>query len=140
VEFGAMGGTSAAISLHKMISEKFGFRGEFQICESLSMCAQDRTVQADIDEAYMCGSKAVELAVQGSTGLMVTLERVPGDIYRSTTATVPLKDVAVRAKPMPDDYINDEGNFVTEKFIEYAKPLVGELPEYVRLEDIDFKM
>jgi 6-phosphofructokinase 1 len=140
VEFGAMGGTSAAISLHKMIADEFGFRGEFQITESLPMCAQDRAVQTDIDEACMCGRKAVELAAGGSTGLMVTLERESGLEYKSTTSTAPLKDVAVRAKPMPDEFINDEGNFITEKFIEYAKPLVGEMPEYVRLEDIDFKM
>jgi 6-phosphofructokinase 1 len=29
---------------------------------------------------------------------------------------------------MPDEFINEEGNGVTEAFIEYAMPLVGELP------------
>ncbi|MHC5115639.1 MAG: diphosphate--fructose-6-phosphate 1-phosphotransferase [Planctomycetota bacterium] len=62
VEFGAMGGTSAALTLHKMIADEFGFRGEFQITESLPMCAADRAVRLDIDEAYLCGQKAVELA------------------------------------------------------------------------------
>ncbi|MCJ7693314.1 MAG: diphosphate--fructose-6-phosphate 1-phosphotransferase, partial [Sedimentisphaerales bacterium] len=59
IEFGAMGGTSAAMALHRMISDEFGFRGEFQITESLPMCAADRAVQVDIDEAYMCGRQAV---------------------------------------------------------------------------------
>ena len=140
VEFGAMGGTSAAISLHKMISEEFGFRGEFQVTESLPMCGQDRAVQSDIDEACMCGEKAVELAAEGTTGVMVTLERAEGDEYKAITSTAPLKDVAVRAKPMPDDFINEEGNFVSDKFIEYAKPLVGDLPEYVRLANIKFEI
>lgn len=112
VEFGAMGGTSAAMALHRMISDEFGFRGEFQITESLPMCAADRAVQQDIDEAFMAGQKAVELAAEGKTGVMVTLEREPGDSYVCTTGTAPLSDVAVRAKPMPDEYINAEGNFV----------------------------
>ena len=42
VEFGAMGGTSAAMMLHRMIHATFGWRGEFQVCESLQMCAADR--------------------------------------------------------------------------------------------------
>ncbi|AQT69222.1 6-phosphofructokinase 1 [Anaerohalosphaera lusitana] len=133
VEFGAMGGTSVAVQLHKMISEKFGWRGEFQITESLPMSAADRAAQLDIDEAFMAGENAVRLAEQGQSGVMVSLERVPGDTYDCTTGTAPLSEVAVRAKPMPDEFINDEGNFITDAFIEYAKPLLGEMPDYVRL-------
>ena len=133
VEFGAMGGTSAALALHKMISDTFGFRGEFQITESLPMCAADRTVAVDIEEACMCGQKAVQLAAEGTTGVMVTLERQAGPEYVCSTGTAPLNDVAVRAKPMPDDYINAEGNFVTEKFFDYLKPLIGPMPDYVAL-------
>jgi 6-phosphofructokinase 1 len=133
VEFGAMGGTSAALTLHKMIADEFGFRGEFQITESLPMCAADRAVRLDIDEAYLCGQKAVELAAAGTTGVMVTLERQPGDGYTCGTGTAPLNEVAVRAKPMPDEFINAEGNFITEAFLDYLKPLVGPMPEYVEL-------
>jgi hypothetical protein len=35
---------------------------------------------------------------------------------------------------MPDDFINERGNFVTEKLIEYMTPLVTDIPEYVELE------
>ncbi len=133
VEFGAMGGTSAAMSLHRMISEEFGFRGEFQVTESLPMCAADRVVQQDIDEAYLCGQKAIEQAAAGITGVMITLVRESGKAYVCTTGTVPLTDVAVKAKPMPDAYINAEGNFVTEAFYDYLQPLIGEMPKFVAL-------
>ena len=33
-EFGAMGGASVALSLHRIITDEFGYRGEFQITES----------------------------------------------------------------------------------------------------------
>jgi 6-phosphofructokinase 1 len=133
VEFGAMGGTSAAMMLHQMIHQEFGFRGEFQVTESLPMCGADRAVQLDIDEAYMCGKQAVKLASEGKTGLMVTLVREPGNVYRCTTGTVALKDVAVHARPMPDEFINAEGNFVTQACLDYIRPLVGELPNYTKL-------
>lgn len=132
-EFGAMGGTSAAIVLHRIISDEFGFRGEFQIPESLPMCAADRAVQLDMEEAEMCGRKAVELAVGGISGVMVTLERKPGIEYACTTGTVSLKEVAVRAKPLPDKYIDKEGYFITDQFLDYMKPLIGPLPEYTKL-------
>jgi 6-phosphofructokinase 1 len=46
VEFGAMGGTSAAMMLHRMLSNTFGWRGEFQVTESLQMSAADRAGEA----------------------------------------------------------------------------------------------
>lgn len=130
IEYGAMGGTSVAIVLHRMISEEFGFRGEFQITESLPMSAADRVVQIDRDEAYLCGRRAVELSSEGVSGVMVTIVRESSEPYRITTGTIALDDVAAKAKPMPDEFINDEGNFVTDKFIEYIRPLIGEIPEY----------
>ncbi len=75
VEFGAMGGTSAAMVLHRIISNEFGWRGEFQVTESLQMCAADRAVPLDFEEAYLCGRTAVDRALAGRNGEMVTLER-----------------------------------------------------------------
>jgi 6-phosphofructokinase 1 len=45
-----------------------------------------------------------------------------------------LVEVATKAKPMPNEFINDEGNFVTDKFRDYISPLIGELPRYANLE------
>lgn len=133
VEFGAMGGTSAAMALHQMIADEFGFRGEFQVTESLPMCAADRAVPQDIDEAYMCGQQAVALAAEGTSGVMVTLVRSSNAPYECITGTAPLSEVAIEAKPMPDEYINAEGNFVTDAFMDYIRPLIGEMPQYIKL-------
>jgi 6-phosphofructokinase 1 len=135
VEFGAMGGTSAAMVLHRMLSNAFGWRGEFQVPESLQMAAADRAVKLDVDEAYGAGREAVRLATSGQGGVMVTLERASkrGQPYKSRFGTIPLKQVAVNARPMDDKYIDDEKLFVTRAFHDYAAPLVGELPEYASL-------
>lgn len=133
-EFGAMGGASVALNLHTLLRTAFGWRGEFQITESLIMCAHDRALAQDITEAYRCGVEAVKLAQQGESGYMVTMCRVSDQPYRITFGKARLTDVAVRAKPMPRDFINKEGNFVSGKFLRYVTPLIGALPEYVELE------
>jgi 6-phosphofructokinase 1 len=133
VEFGAMGGTSAAMMLHRMLASAFGWRGEFQVTESLQMCAADRAVKRDIDEAYACGREAVKLATHGQGGVMVTIERAKGPKYRAEFGTISLSKVAINARPMDDKYIDKGGMFVTPAFYKYAQPLVGDLPEYARL-------
>lgn len=130
IEYGAMGGTSAAINIHQMLSKTFGWRGEFQITESLPMCAIDRAVKLDLNEAYLCGKTATELAAKGQSGVMVTLVHCGSKPYCCTTGTIPLQDVAVRAKPMSDGLINKAGNFPSQKFMDYLRPLVGELPQF----------
>jgi ATP-dependent phosphofructokinase / diphosphate-dependent phosphofructokinase len=135
-EFGAMGGASVATSLHRMITDEFGYRGEFQITESLIMCDFVRASLVDLEEAYQCGVEAVRLASRDETGVMVSIRRVSNDPYAIEFGKVPLKEVAVSAKPMPLEYFNPEGNHVSSKFLEYMKPLAGDLPEFVRLEKI----
>ena len=135
VEFGAMGGTSAAMMLHSMISNTFGWRGEFQVTESLQMCAADRAVKRDIDEAHGCGRQAVKLGIKGVGGVMVTLVRKskPGQPYKCGYGTIDLAKVANHERPMPANYITRNGMFVTKAFLDYARPLVGPVPRYASL-------
>ncbi|MDO4574082.1 MAG: 6-phosphofructokinase [Planctomycetia bacterium] len=133
-EFGAMGGTSAAMVLHQLLTKTFGWRGEFQVTESLQMCAADRAMPNDIQEAWACGKRAVELAVEGNSGVMVTIQRDSNVPYAWSLGTAPLKEVALGEKPMPDAFICPDRYFVTDACLEYLRPLVGELPEYVRLD------
>lgn len=139
IEFGAMGGGSAALNLHKIINQETKYRGEFQITESLSMCAIDRASKVDLEEAYACGVKAIKLTEEGASGIMISIHRVSSSPYKVKLKTVSLDEVAVHIKPMDDKYINALGNFVTNEYIEYIKPLVGELPRYSELNFIKHK-
>ena len=65
---------------------------------------------------------------------MITLERQKGKEYKCFTGSVALSDVAVRAKHIPDEFISKNGFYVTDAFLDYIRPLIGEMPEYVRLE------
>ncbi|MCK9523458.1 MAG: diphosphate--fructose-6-phosphate 1-phosphotransferase [Proteobacteria bacterium] len=134
VEFGAMGGSSVALEIHKIIREKFGWRGEFQITESLPMCCEDRASKVDKKEAARCGREAVALAKKGVTGVMVSMIREKGPEYKIKYGTAPLQDVAIAAKPMPKDMFEKNGMMVNKKFIKYASPLVGALPVFHTLD------
>lgn len=99
----------------------------------------------DRDEAYMCGQAAVQAALAGENGKMVTLVRQgtgPND-YRCTTGLAELSKVANGEKKVPREYLNQRGNHITQAMRDYVTPLLrGEvpieigpdgLPVYVRL-------
>ncbi|MDZ7636156.1 MAG: diphosphate--fructose-6-phosphate 1-phosphotransferase [Bacteroidales bacterium] len=135
-EFGAMGGASVGMTLHRMISSEMGVRGEFQITESLIMSDFVRSLPLDLDEAYRCGVEAVRLAERGESGFMVSIDRTSDDPYEMTFGKVPLSEVAIAARPMPAEYFNAAGNFVSDAFMRYMRPLTGDLPDFVKLKKI----
>jgi 6-phosphofructokinase 1 len=79
-------------------------------------------------EARECGRKAVEYAMAGAGAGSVAIKRLKGKGYRVSYFRAELKDVARRIKDLPRSFINKAGNGVTKSFIDYAMPLVGELP------------
>jgi len=133
-EFGAMGGASVGMNVHRILREATGWRGEFQITESLNMCAIDRAIPADLNEAYQCGMEAVKMAEQGISGVMVSIQRENTNPYKVSFSSIPLDEVAIRAKSMDRNMINPRGNDITDKGLAYLRPLIGELPVYVQLE------
>ena len=100
-EFGAMGGASVGYKPSQDDYREFGYRGEFQITESLIMSDFVRASAVDLEEAYQCGVEAVKLAEKGESGVMVSIKRISNNPYTIEFGKVPLKEVAVSAKPMP---------------------------------------
>ena len=81
----------------------------------------------DADEAEMVGRKAVSEAVERDIDGSIALRADRSSDYRSWAELISLDAVAGRERVMPSEYINEEGNGVTPLFLEYARPLVGEL-------------
>ncbi len=80
----------------------------------------------DLDEAYSVGSKAVELAATGQSGYMATILRDPGTVYHVRYDKVPLAEVANSERAFPEHWISEDRCDVTDEFVAYARPLVGE--------------
>jgi len=83
----------------------------------------------DVDEARRCGREAVKLAMEQDNGSVAIRRTGNGKDYAVELFRTELKNVAEKTKSMPDEFINAEGNGITDAFIEYALPLTGELPE-----------
>lgn len=126
--------------LCSIIADNLEIKARFDKPGTIQRMSKRCVSVTDEQEAYLAGKMAVRKAVEGTSGYMITLVRESSEPYVCSTGLAPLEEVALSEKPIPDDYINEEGNFVTDKFIEYAKPLIGEpLPEYVRLEKVPAK-
>jgi ATP-dependent phosphofructokinase / diphosphate-dependent phosphofructokinase len=97
-----------------------------------SFASQQSSV--DREEAYQVGRRAVRAAIDGFTGQMVTILRTSGVEYLATYGMSPLDQIANREHCVPSEYINAQGNGVTDGYIRYARPLIGgPLIHYARL-------
>jgi 6-phosphofructokinase 1 len=125
---------SPAAYLVQEVQGRLGLRARFDKPGTLQRMSMALASRTDLDEAYMAGRAGVKHALDGESGSMVTLVREPGSRYDCSTGLAPLADVANTVKLMPPEFVNAEKNFVTQAFIDYALPLIGdELPRYARL-------
>ena len=90
--------------------------------------------ETDRDEAERCGRAAVDAVTAGESGKMVALRRIPGDTYRCETFLVDIQQVMMTERKLPEEFINAEGNGITEAFKEWCRPLLGSpLPKLMDL-------
>jgi 6-phosphofructokinase 1 len=86
----------------------------------------------DAREARKAGEHAVKLAAKGHASGSVAIHREPGKEYGVKFKRVELSDVAAKTRHMPAEFISGTSG-VSRAFLAYARPLVGELPEMVRI-------
>ena len=82
----------------------------------------------DAKEARQCGRMAVKFAMKETSGSVAIKRLATGKDYKVELFCTELSNVAGGSKSMPDEFINSEGNGVTEAFVEYAMPLTGGVP------------
>jgi 6-phosphofructokinase 1 len=89
--------------------------------------------EVDAREARGVGRFAAELAASGNVDGSIAIKRTsaPGEQYTSEFVRVELSDVAAKTRHMPEEFL-DGHNDVSKAFLEYATPLVGELPTFER--------
>lgn len=83
----------------------------------------------DVDEARRCGREAVKYSLSQQSGSVAMKRLGQGKDYAVELFRTDLSNVAEHTKPLLDEYINANGNGVTDAFREYAMPLTGGLPQ-----------
>ena len=91
---------------------------------TLQRSASHMASRVDVDEAFMVGGAAVKAADEGDTGKMVVIDRVSDDPYMSAAGIYDVHRIANNEKLVPRNWVNKEGNYVTEEFVNYIEPLI----------------
>ncbi len=94
----------------------------------MQRCASHVASKTDIDEAERVGIAAVEAAMAGMTGKVMTFERVNEAPYTVAINATDAGNIANQVKYFPKEWINDAKNNVTDEAVKYVLPLIqGEL-------------
>ena len=119
-------------ALEELVKEKLGCKVRSIELNLPQRCAAHLASKTDITESVGVGMSAVEAAIKGKTGVMMTIYRADDEIYSVYFDSADISGIANGVKQVPREYINSEGNGITEDCIKYLAPLIlGEVfPEY----------
>lgn len=118
----ALSGTAKV--LEGLVKEKIGCKVRSIELNLMQRCAAHLASANDLSESKMLGMTAADRALEGVSGQMATILRVQDEPYRVKYSTADISKVANYEKKVPDEWINAEGNDVTEEMLNYLRPLV----------------
>lgn len=90
----------------------------------MQRCSSHVSSKTDIEESEQIGTAAVYAALNGLSGRVMVFERVSNNPYTVCINNVDAADVANKVRYFPPEWINAQGNDVTEKAVEYILPLI----------------
>lgn len=118
--------------LANLVIKRLGYKARSEKPGLLGRASIPLQSSVDREEAELAGKLACEAVLNGTAGKMVAFKRVSTEPYKVEPFLVDIDDVMMYERTVPDEYINAEGNGVTESFKEWCRPLLGEaLPEMI---------
>lgn len=125
--------------LAELVIRKLGIKARSEkpgLCGRASIALQSLV---DRNEAISAGQEALKAAMSGAGGVMVGFardEKRDGS-YRVRTCMIPIQDVMLHERTVPEEYINERGNDVTRAFVKWCRPLIGGgIRDYVDFQQI----
>lgn len=116
--------------LANLVIQKLGYKARGEKPGLLGRASIGLQSLVDREEAIRAGREACRAALAGESGKMVAFRRTSDDPYQMETFLADIREVMMYEKKMPDAFINEEGNGVTQEFIQWCRPLIGEeLPQ-----------
>jgi len=129
IQFGSSQTTVAQVVVNYLNTLKFPVpgkaRGQVPGTDQRNAIAYASVV--DLNEAYAVGAHAVEVALKDGNGWMSTILRDhSASGYSVRYDKVPLEKVAEKDRSFPAKWISENKIDVTDEFVRYAMPLIGE--------------
>lgn len=124
--------------LANLVIQKLGIKARSEkpgICGRASIAWQSPIDRA---EAVLTGREALKSAIDGVGGVMIGLLRdeTEDGSYKVHVKRIPIKEVMMYERTVPENYINERGNDVTQEFVDWCRPLIGpELREFIDFHD-----
>ena len=133
-------GSSLAMNLaHRLamlVSQRLRLRARSEKPGLLGRAHQSSVSERDWAESRLCGQRAVQAAVEGESGKMITLAHTGKADDTAQTGLVELQQVAFMERLFPSEWIHSAGNDVMPEFRAYAAPLVGSIEPHESLLDL----
>ena len=125
--------SGCAATLANKVAAETGLKTRAVEFSTLQRAATHLASLTDINEAFQVGHDAVVAAEEGKTGMMITLDRNGDDPYQCGTSAYDIHAIANVERPVPAEWITEDGCDVNDGYVKYARPLImGELqPLYV---------
>ena len=118
--------------LANLVIKRLGYKARSEKPGLLGRASIPLQSSIDREEAELAGKLACEAVMKGIAGKMVAFKRVSTEPYKVEPFLVDIDEVMMYERTVPDEYINAEGNGVTESFKEWCRPLLGDaLPDMI---------
>ena len=116
-----LGGVAPVLA--QMISS-IGLKNHWAVSDYLQRSARHISSKTDLDQAYAVGKKAVEFALAGKNAVMPIIKRLSNKPYKWKIEAASLSKVANVEKTLPKGYISKDGFRITDKGLNYLRPLI----------------
>lgn len=116
--------TGSGKYLENLIKEKLGVKVRSVELNVSQRCSSSCLSKTDLDEADHSGAFAVNAALNGETGKMISFVRANTSPYELSFSTADVNIICNQEKAVPLSWITKDGSDVTDEFIRYATPLI----------------
>ncbi len=116
-------------NISRVRADTFGY-----LQRSFAGCVSD----VDQNEAREIAERAVQYAIWHKVDGSMSIRRT--GLYSVDYKLINIKEVAGKTRTMPDEFINENGNNISQEFIYYLRPLVGSgfrLPNRLRAPKVE---
>lgn len=113
-----------ATYLANYVASEVGCKTRAVEFSTLQRAASHFASRVDLLEGYQAGTAAIKAADEGKSGMMVTFVRLSDEPYQCTTEMNDVHKIANDERLVPREWVNEEGTYVTEEFVNYVKPLI----------------
>lgn len=136
--------SGCASFLANKVTEATGLKSRAIEFSTLQRCATHLASRVDIDEATNVGFVACQAAMEGNTGMMITIQVTSREPYLVSYNKYDIHEIANVERKVPHDWIINNDTYVSEKYLEYARPLIigtilpyfaGGLPKHLTLKN-----